>query len=175
MKINKIMIVAVMLFGTVSVADAIDIGGGKVTFSGTVIDGGCFINPDSVDQSIQFDPISLAALAVNGQTGSSSSRSFEISVENCEANASKSSGIKITFDGPVSPYDQQSLAPAGEAGGIFIPIEDENGRKIPLGVPFDLGYANLLKFKARVQGGGSEATLQPGEFSGTVAFNISYP
>lgn len=175
MKINKVMMIAVMLFGSVSVADAMDIGGGKVSFNGKVIEGGCFISPDSADQTIEFEPISLSSLAANGQTGSSSTRSFEISVENCEATISKSSGIKITFDGPVSSFDHESLAPSGEAEGIFIPVEDENGKKIAIGVPFDMGHSNQLKFRAKVKGGGPEATLKPGEFNGTLAFNVTYP
>lgn len=67
MKLNKIMLAAVMAFGVSSLAHAADQGHGKVTFSGSIIDAPCSIAPESLDQTVELGAISNVALkmAVN--------------------------------------------------------------------------------------------------------------
>ncbi|WP_332459523.1 fimbrial protein, partial [Serratia marcescens] len=81
MKLNKIMMAAVLAFGVASVAHAKDQGHGTVTFKGAIIDAPCSITPETVDQTVNLGQISNVALKNGGQ---SSPKNFVIKLENCE-------------------------------------------------------------------------------------------
>ena len=80
MKLNKIMLAAVMAFGVSTVANAAvkDQGHGKVTFSGSIIDAPCSIAPESLDQTVELGAISNVALKSGGK---STPRNFQIKLE----------------------------------------------------------------------------------------------
>ncbi|MGP2706387.1 fimbrial protein, partial [Serratia marcescens] len=81
MKLNKIMLTAVLAFGVSSLAHAADQGHGKVTFTGSIIDAPCSISPETVDQTVDMGQVSNVALK-NG--GKSAPRQFDIKLEQCD-------------------------------------------------------------------------------------------
>ena len=177
MEFNKIMMTAVMIFGSVSVADAADAGHGKVTFNGAIIDSPCSISPDTVDQTVDLGQVSNVALAANGKNGTSVPRPFQIKLENCDISTLKT--VQTTCSGSVSAYDPDSLGISGTASGASIVMNDGSNNKIKLGVPTTpqtlLNGYNTLVYSAFLQGGGASATIIPGEFQSIAGFTLAYP
>ena len=57
MKLNKIMMAAVIAFGASSFTGSRS-GHGKVTFTGSIIDAPCSIAPESIDQTVDLGQVS---------------------------------------------------------------------------------------------------------------------
>lgn len=174
MKLNKIMLAAVMALGVSSLAHAADQGHGKVTFSGTIIDAPCSIAPESEDQTVKLGAISNVALK-NG--GKSPSRNFEIQLENCELSTKNT--VALTFTGATSTVDSKLLGISGTAQGAGIAITDKDGAQIELGkasTPHTLlNGNNTLSFAAYLQGStASSAVIVPGEFQSVADFTLAY-
>lgn len=170
MKLNKIMLAAVMAFGVSSLAHAADQGHGKVTFSGSIIDAPCSIAPESLDQTVELGAISNVALK-NG--GKSTPRNFQIKLENCELTAKdpgKNNTVALTFSGSASEADSKLLGITGTAKGAGIAITDGAGTNIELGKPSKArelqNGANTLSFAAYLQGSSaSTAVIVPASSS----------
>ena len=179
MKLNKIMIAAVMALGVSSLAHAADQGNGKVTFSGSIIDAPCSIAPDSLDQTVELGAISKVALKEGGK---STPRNFQIKLENCElttAAPGKNNTVALTFSGAVSEADQKLLGITGSAKGAGIAITDGAGTNIELGKASKAQTlqtgSNTLSFSAYLQGSSaSTATIVPGEFQSVADFTLAY-
>ncbi|MCU5771612.1 type 1 fimbrial protein [Erwiniaceae bacterium BAC15a-03b] len=176
MKVYKITIAALLVLGSASAANAEDSGHGTVTFQGAIIDAPCSINPDSIDQTINLGQISAAALSAGGKTGSSTPRPFQIKLENCTT--ATLSTVQTKFTGATSAYDVDSLALSGSASGASIVMIDGSNKKVKLNVattPQGLQDGrNTLNFNAYLQGGGSSATIVPGEFNSITNFTLAY-
>ena len=137
MKLNKIMLAAVMAFGVSSLAHAAvkDQGHGKVTFSGSIIDAPCSIAPESIDQTVELGAISNVALKDGGK---SMPRPFQIKLENCDltvdANdpSKNNNKVSLTFTGSASEADSALLGITGTAKGAGIALTDGNGKNITL-------------------------------------------
>lgn len=178
MKLNKIMLAAVMAFGVSSLAHAADQGHGKVTFSGSIIDAPCSIAPESMDQTVELGAISNVALK-NG--GKSTPRNFDIKLENCElttAAPGKNNTVSLTFTGAASAIDTKLLGITGTAKGAGIAITDGSGNDIVLGQKTNAqtlqNGANTLSFAAYLQGGNASTTVVPGEFQSVADFTLAY-
>lgn len=178
MKLNKIMLAAVMAFGVSSLAHAADQGHGKVTFSGSIIDAPCSIAPESIDQTVELGAISNVALK-NG--GKSTPRNFQIKLENCELTtvAPENNTVSLTFSGSASEADSKLLGITGTAKGAGIAITDGAGTNIELGKASKArelqNGANTLSFAAYLQGSSaSNATIVPGEFQSVADFTLAY-
>lgn len=181
MKLNKIMLAAVMAFGVSSVAHAAvkDQGHGKVTFSGSIIDAPCSIAPESLDQTVELGAISNVALKGGGQ---STPRNFQIKLENCELTSKdpgKNNAVSLTFSGSASEVDSKLLGITGTAKGAGIAITDGSGTNIDLGKASKArelqNGANTLSFAAYLQGAkASDATITPGEFQSVADFTLAY-
>ncbi|MBP2169253.1 type 1 fimbria pilin [Erwinia toletana] len=176
MKFREKTVAAIMIMGYVFAANAADSGHGTVTFQGAIIDAPCSINPDSIDQTINLGQISAAALSASGKTGSSIPRPFQIKLENCTT--ATLSTVQTKFTGAASAYDKDSLALSGSASGASIVMLDGSNEKVKLNVattPQTLqdGH-NTLNFNAYLQGGGSSATIVPGEFNSITNFTLAY-
>ena len=175
MKLNKIMLAAVMALGVSSLAHAADQGHGKVTFSGSIIDAPCSIAPDSLDQTVELGAISNVALK-NG--GGSNPRPFSIKLENCELSDNKKS-VALTFSGAKSEANDKLLGITGSAKGAGIAITDGAGANIELGTASKAqalqNGANTLTFSAYLQGASaSTAEITPGEFQSVADFTLAY-
>ncbi len=173
MKLNKIMMAALLTFGAATAVQA-DQGSGRVTFNGTIIDAPCSVSPDSEDQTVALGQIARSQLE---NSGSSTPRNFEIRLENCDASTQNT--VSATFTGSPSQYDADSLGVTGTGGGVSVVLTDGSGAKIVLGTPtaarpFQNGNTNLV-FSAFVQGGGAAATITEGQFTAVTDFTLAYP
>ncbi len=178
MKLNKIMLAAVMALGVSSLAHAADQGHGKVTFSGSIIDAPCSISPESMDQTVELGAISNVALK-NG--GKSTPRNFDIKLENCELTTDtpgKNNAVSLTFTGAASAIDSKLLGITGTAKGAGIAITDGSGNDIVLGQKTKAqtlqNGANTLSFAAYLQGAKASTGVVPGEFQSVADFTLAY-
>lgn len=172
MKLNKIMLAAVMVFGAASFAQAADQGHGKVKFKGSIIDAPCSIAPDSIEQTVDLGQVSNVALK---DGGTSTPHPFEIKLEQCDIATLKS--VTTTFTGAASPTNKDLLGITGTASGAGIVISYG-------GKPIELGKAtatqtlnegnNSLSFAAYLQGEGASAAVVPGDFSAVADFTLAY-
>ncbi|QJW53193.1 Fimbria A protein [Serratia plymuthica] len=182
MKLNKIMMAAVLAFGATSMmanAAVKDQGHGTVTFKGAIIDAPCSITPESADQTVNLGQISNVALKGGGQ---STPKNFQIKLENCELTTdekAKNNAVTITFTGAAAAGDKTLLGITGTAKGAGIAITDGSGKLIELGAASNaqaLGNGNnTLSFSAYLQGSkASGAVVTPGEFQSVADFTLAY-
>lgn len=181
MKLNKIMMAAVVAFGMSSVAAHADQGHGKVTFTGAIIDAPCSITPESIDQTVELGQISNVALKGGGQ---SNPRPFSIDLENCSFEADSNGVVQknkvaVTFTGAESSAVNGLLGITGTARGAAVAITDGSGDVITLGQPTKAQSLqngnNTLQFSAYLQGtNASGATIVPGDFQAVADFTLAY-
>lgn len=185
MKLNKIMMAAVLAFGATSMmvnAAPTDQGHGTVTFKGSIIEAPCSITPETVDQTVNLGQVSNVTLKDGGQ---SSPKPFQIKLENCDLNpgdangVGKNNAVAITFTGASSVDNNELLGITGTAKGAGIAITDGSGTLIKLGQAANaqtLGNGNnTLSFSAYLQGSkASGATITPGEFQSVADFTLAY-
>lgn len=173
MKLNKIMMAAVLAFGTISGAQAADQGHGKVTFTGSIIDAPCSIDPNSIDQTVDLGAVSNVSL-LNG--GTSDPKPFEIHLEKCSLATAKT--VTATFDG--APGKDGLLGITGEAKGASIAIMDGSNNLVALGKPtggqlISAGATETtLAFSAYLKGDGDKIDIVPGKFHSVANFIMDY-
>lgn len=175
MNFKKVALASVMGLVLTASAQAADQGHGKVTFTGSIIDAPCSINPDSIDQTVNLGQVSNVALKANGNTGTSVPRNFEIKLENCDTTTLKS--VKTTFTG-AEGANAGSLGITGTAKGASIILTNGDGEQLKLG---DASEAHMLQngnntllFSAYLKGDGASATVTPGDFSAVADFTLAY-
>ncbi|HGM5456450.1 TPA: fimbrial protein [Serratia marcescens] len=174
MNLNKTMMAAVLAFGTISGAQAADQGHGKVTFTGSIIDAPCSIDPNSIDQTVDLGSVSNVSL-LNG--GNSDPKPFEIHLEKCSLDTAKT--VTTTFDGAAGKNGL--LGMTGDAKGASIAITDGSNNIIELGKPtagqlISAGATEAtLAFSAYLKGdGGDETSIIPGKFQSVANFILNY-
>lgn len=177
MNFNKLAIASAMGFmlATSMVNAATDQGHGKVTFTGSIIDAPCSINPDSIDQTVNLGQVSNVALKASSNSGTSVPRNFEIKLENCDVATLKT--VKTTFTGADGVIDG-SLGITGTAKGASIILTNGDGDQIKLGEASAARTLqngnNTLLFSAYLQGDGAEAVITPGDFTAVADFTLAY-
>ncbi|HEX4502384.1 MAG TPA: fimbrial protein [Scandinavium sp.] len=163
----------VMFAGAANAAS--DQGHGKVTFTGSIIDAPCSINPDSIDQTVNLGEVSNVALKADGNTGTSVPRNFEIKLENCDVTTLKT--VSTTFSGAEGASDG-SLGVTGTAKGASIILTNGDGVQIKMGEASAARTLqngnNTLLFSAYLQGDGASATVTPGDFTAVADFTLAY-
>jgi len=171
MKLNKFAVAITLAAGLTSVAHAADQGHGTVTFTGSIIEAPCSINPESVDQTVALGSVATVALA---DSGTSTPRPFQIKLENCSF--STASGVSTTFTGAEGA--DGLLGMTGTAKGASIAITDGTGAVIKMGMPSTAQQlqegSNTLSFSAYLKGDGNSVTVVPGEFQSIADFSLSY-
>ncbi|BEO62840.1 fimbrial A protein [Serratia marcescens] len=174
MKLNKIMMAAVVAFGLSSTAFAANQGQGKVTFSGAIIDAPCSISPESVDQTVELGQVSNSLLKKGGK---STPKAFSIDLENCELEEGKKK-VSVTFSGVESKAQKGMLAISGAASGASVAITDAGGNLLNLGTASATTGVNegstKLRFAAYLQGDGASAAVVPGDFTAIADFTMAY-
>lgn len=174
MKLNKIMMTAVVAFGLSSTAFAANQGQGKVTFSGAIIDAPCSISPESVDQTVELGQVSNSLLKKGGK---STPKAFSIDLENCELEEGKKK-VSLTFSGVESKNQKGMLAISGAASGASVAITDAGGNLLNLGTASATTAVNegstKLRFAAYLQGDGSSTAVVPGDFTAIADFTMAY-
>ncbi|CAI1539959.1 fimbrial protein [Serratia proteamaculans] len=176
MKLNKIMMAAVLTFGTISGAQAADQGHGKVTFTGSIIDAPCSIAPESIDQTVDLGQISNAALKDSGQ---STPRNFDIKLEDCSfGTPAAKNKVQVTFTGMESAAGNGLLGITGNAKGASVAITQPDGQVIKLGTATKEQALqdgnNTLRFAAYMQGDGASAVITEGDFQAVADFTLAY-
>jgi type 1 fimbria pilin len=177
MKINKTLLAAAVVFGmSASVVNAADQGHGKVTFTGSIIDAPCSINPESIDQTVELGQISKAAL-ING--GKSTPRNFDILLENCAFGTPASKNkVQVTFSGMESAANNGLLGITGTAAGAAVAITAADGTVIELGQPTKEQVLqdgnNTLAFSAYMQGEAASNAIIEGDFQAVADFTLAY-
>ncbi|SPZ56579.1 Fimbria A protein precursor [Serratia quinivorans] len=183
MKLNKIMMAAVLAFGAVSVAQAADIkdqGHGTVTFTGSIIDAPCSIDPSSIDQTVDLGAVSNVALTDGGR---SKPQNFDIKLVNCSVETGKT--VTTTFNGPAGGIKGSLGITGGSAKGASIMMTDGNSNVIELGKATTAQALtngnNTLSFTAYLQGNpnGTEPeaknVIVAGDFKSVSNFTLNYP
>ncbi|BEO44301.1 fimbrial A protein [Serratia marcescens] len=178
MKLNKIMMAAVIALGMTSAAHAAvqGQGHGKITFNGSIIDAPCSISPETEDQTVELGQISKVALK---DSGTSIPRSFSIALENCEFSEDEANKVSVTFSGMESNGKNGLLGLTGTAKGAGVALVDAAGQKIKLGEPTKAQALtngnNTLNFAAYLQGdGASSAVVEAGDFQAVADFTLAY-
>lgn len=166
--------VTTMMIGC-GMAHAADQGHGTVTFTGSIIDAPCSIDPDSVDQTVDLGQVSSTALEADGNTGTSTPQNFEIKLKDCSLSTAKS--VATTFTGAEGANDG-SLGITGTASGASIILTNGDGQQIKLGKASAAQQLqdgnNTLLFSAYLKGDGASATVNPGEFTSIADFTLAY-
>ncbi|HEI8504842.1 TPA: type 1 fimbrial protein [Serratia marcescens] len=185
MKLNKIMIAAVLAFGASSMmAQAANQGSGTVTFTGEIIDAPCSIAPGNIDQTVELGQISNLSLKDGRE--SEVKEPFTINLEDCTNATAKT--VKTTFTGEAggsAGTDKKMIAlgSGSTAKGASIVITDtlDSNAVVELGTAtagqkIDIGETGAeLAFKAFLKGnGGTLDTIIPGAFTSVVNFALSY-
>lgn len=172
-----------LIIGTsliVNTAYAVNEGEGKITFTGSIIDAPCSIEPGSLDQTIPLGAVSSVVLSENGNTGVSTPQAFNIELKNCViAQSGTKDKVSVTFSGAASSYDATSLGLIGTAEGAYILMSQADGAKVTLNTPTATqkvtnGANNTLSFTAALKGGGAGAVIKPGSFQVPTNFVLSY-
>ncbi len=173
MKLNKIMMAAVMTLSTLSMAHAANQGAGTVTFNGSVIDAPCSIDPGSKDQTVELGDIATVQLKKGGK---STPQDFIIKLVGCEIETAQD--VTTTFKGAESEALPGLLAMKGSARGASIAINDTDGKLLPLTTASKKQKVEdglvTLRFSAHLQGDGASAAITPGEFNTTADFTLAY-
>lgn len=173
MKVKIIALAILLSAGTAGSAFAENVqdqGHGQVKFHGTIIDAPCSIDPDSIEQTVEFGQLSNTVME-NG--GHSPSKPFDIKLVGCNLKKGEKS-VTTTFTGAAGAEGR--LGVSGNATGISIALQDGTGAPIELGTassPTTLtnGDTDLL-FSAYVQGDG--ASVGTGEFNSVADFTLAY-
>lgn len=181
MKLNKTVLAVSLALGITSFAyaadDAVkDQGHGTVTFTGSIIDAPCSIDPDTIDQTINLGQVSNVALAENENKGTSTPKNFEIRLEKCNLGA-QGKAVTATFTG--APGGTAGLlGMTGTAKGASIAMTDGSGKLITLGQATGAQVLqngkNTLSFAAYVQGDGGTEAIVPGDFKSITNFTLAY-
>ncbi|MBU9828520.1 type 1 fimbrial protein [Rahnella sp. FC061912-K] len=174
MKLNKIVLGLSFAMSIASFANAADQGHGTVTFTGSIIDAPCSIDPDTIDQTVNLGQVSNVALL---DKGASAPKYFEIRLENCSILEDKANTVTATFSGATGGTDGM-LGMTGTAAGASIAMADMSGKLIKLGTAtaaqaVSVGN-NTLGFTAYLQGDGASEGITPGDFKSVANFTLAY-
>ena len=157
-------------------------GSGKVNFKGTVINAPCGIDPDSVEQTIDFGQLSTDHLNA-GNT--SNPVPFSIKLINC--NNAQLKTVTVAFAGSTIAADTKQLGTTGLTN-TAIKVSNQDGSL----VSFDgkqnnaqslIDGNNTLHFSSWVEAAtdGTAAnplgpkTVAEGQFTAVANFNLTYP
>jgi type 1 fimbria pilin len=180
MKLNKIVLGLSLVLSAASFANAAEVGeagSGTVTFTGSIIDSPCSIDPDTIDQTVNLGQISNVALLENDGKGTSTPKEFEIRLEKCDISALAKKTVSLTFTG-AEGGTKGMLGMTGTAKGASIAITDMASHVLPLGTASDAAAlqngTNTLRFSAYMQGDGASAAIIPGDFKSVANFTLAY-
>lgn len=191
MKLNKLASVLVISMGMFAAGAyaAADQGSGKVTFTGSIIDAPCSIDPESSNQEVNLGQVAKSQL---DQNGTSTPQNFEILLKNCTltettvddpqnpddpTRVGTAPSVTVTFGGsPALPDDNTWFGITGTATGAGVVITDGASNKIPVGGTTAarelIEGDNTLGFSAYLQGLGGN--IETGDFQSIADFTLAY-
>lgn len=157
-------------------------GHGLVTMGGEIVETPCGIDNDSLDQTVDFGLSKIKDNQRGKDEGlAGSRREFVIHLTNCDLASTVEPGyvnhkVNVTFNGLADSHDSSLLGVNGEAKGVAIQLQNENGSQIRLGEPSAdyelLNGNNTLHLRAllKIQ----IDKVQAGEFHTLAQFVVSY-
>lgn len=176
MKLNKFVLAAAAFCVISTSANAADMGHGKITFKGSVIDAPCSIDAKSLDQTIQLGAISKNQLA-NG--GKSTPVDFSIILHDCDTATFDTASIAFNgYAGEAADGLDSSFAVTGQGAGVGVTLTNMGGKVLKPNVANDLPPLadgdNELEFQAFVQCTTASAGATPGTFQSIANFVMDY-
>ncbi|MEO3990218.1 fimbrial protein [Pseudocitrobacter cyperus] len=162
----------------------VDGGGGKITFSGLIINAPCSIQADDVDKQVNLGEV--PASYINANTHSDAVDS-SLHLINCDLpNSDNGDGdtvskVDVTFSsGSVEPTDSNLMTNtyASGANNVGIRLLDKNSANITLGAAHTVDLittsaTQILPFKAWMEKTGS-ADVTPGGVTATANYTLIY-
>ncbi len=174
----KKIFLATIISGVMSasaMAAPVDAGQGTVTFTGSIIDAACGIDPKSADQTVDLGQVSTTQLANNG---ASRPVPFTIELVDCDTEVKKTA--EVFFSGGKNPNmtTVDALAIQGQAAGAGVVIAGVD--KVPVKLDgskaagtLDLQDGdNTMYFDAYLKADGKEVVT--GQFSALANFTMQY-
>lgn len=150
-------------------------GGGKVTFTGSIINAACSISPESIDQTVDLGQISIKDLTDSDKK--SVARDFDITLENCVIDETTGNTVSVAFSGQGADFNPEILGITGTASRAGVAISEQNSADgyLPLGKESSATQLstgnNTLHYSAYVVG---DESPQEGDFTSVANFTISY-
>lgn len=156
---------------SLSVAHAREI---DMNFYGKLVEDACFVNINSVGQSVEFGSIYPRVLYKDGK---SQIRKFQITLEDCDTQISQE--VHMALSGSEDALRPGLLAVEGNAKGIVISLLQEDGTPIKinsdtLNFPLKTGIT-VINLAAQVVPLSPDIDIVEGTFSATAVFNLFYP
>ncbi|MFC0225791.1 fimbrial protein [Serratia aquatilis] len=152
-------------------AEAVDL-----RISGDLVAEPCVVNIDSIERQVKFNSIPSRNFYLHPR---SAPESFVIMLEQCDVDIAKS--VSISFTGEDDSEQPGLLAVTGDAKGIAIVLETEQGEPLAINrgkAKFTLRKGiTYLEIKAYLQASKKSIEnrgVKEGEFSATAIFNLEY-
>ena len=169
MKLKEITIALAIIASSATVAHA-----NTVTFTGSIIDSPCSINPDDVDQTVDLGQVAARELATGG---TSTPRNFTIRLENCDLTSLTNGTVTTTFTGSESTAVPDTLGISGDASNAGVVITNGDGAAVTLGqasTPQILQAGdNTLLYSAYLKGAAAAAAV-PGKSTAIADYTLAY-
>lgn len=164
---NRTLLVYLLtMLNAVAVADT------DLQFRGTLIADPCIVSTDSDEQEVDMGTIASKTFINHPR---SVPKSFRIHLLGCDL--SLGSTVSVTFSGTEDGDQPGTFAVTGEAKGIAIALEDEEGKAIAPGTelkPMQLEAGNTwMNFIAYVQGL-NYSKVKEGPFESRAIFFLEY-
>ncbi|HDU8312921.1 TPA: type 1 fimbrial major subunit FimA [Proteus mirabilis] len=180
MLVKALFTVSVLLLSGVASAATI-VNGGKINFTGEIVNAACVVSTKSIDQTVNIGQYRTAQFDSVGKTVGNTD--FYINLEACDTtvaqNASVSfSGVSDSNDKTVLAVSNITTGGAGAATGVGIEITDHTGKVLPPdGSVFStakqlIDGSNTLNFVARYKS--TLDTVTPGHADADVTFKMQY-
>ncbi|GAA3909635.1 MULTISPECIES: fimbrial protein [Gibbsiella] len=134
------------LSGTAMATTSSSVGGGTITFSGSVTDTTCNVTTNNgSDFTVSLEPITTDALGTSTGILTSGATAFTIAVSGCSgytATSTTAQALDITFSGANISDDETYLKNAtGTATGVGIALTSDGSKAITLDTALDTGLA----------------------------------
>ncbi len=134
------------LSGTAMATTSSSVGGGTITFSGSVTDTTCNVTTNNGgDFTVNLEPITTDALGTSTGILTSGATAFTIAVSGCtgySATSTTAQALDITFSGANISDDETYLKNAtGTATGVGIALTSDGSKAITLDTALDTGLA----------------------------------
>jgi len=194
MRLNKLTLVAAIVMGISPFVQAAEDGGtaapntpatqtnqgsGKVTFTGSIIDAPCDVDPASVDQKVPLGQIAKNTLSTGEKQ--STPQPFSIKLLNCSfGTPAAKNKVTTTFNGVSIGADSKLLTISGQAAGAGVGISTSQGERIIFGKATTAQTlvgdgSQELQFTAFLQGlDDAKTPLKEGDFTAVTNFMLAY-
>ncbi|QEZ92440.1 MULTISPECIES: type 1 fimbrial major subunit FimA [Proteus] len=175
-------VLAVSILSASSLATAATVvNGGKINFTGQIVNAACAVSAKSMNQTINIGQYRTAQFDVVGKTVGDTN--FSIDLADCDTTVAKNasasfSGVSDANDKTILAVSNITTGGSGAATGVGIELIDHTGKVLtPDGSVFStakqlINGANTLDFVARYKS--TLDTVTPGHADANVTFKMQY-